>query len=529
MSQYSKLANRALVALLCTLIWGPSAVGDDFAFFHENVMGTSLALHVRADTRELALRAEATVLGEIDRLTATFSGYDPASEFSRWQSTLGEPVPVSRELFEVLRSCDRWSTGSGRAFDVRAEVFTQLWSRAARLNRVPAENELNAALALLATPPWRLDEGARTARRLSSCPLSLNGIAKGYIVERACDLAFDPKRGVHGILLNVGGDLRARGDATQTVDIVDPASDSESSEPMAFISVKDRSVSTSGSSQRGFRINGSWYSHVIDPRSGVPVQHVRSATVVAPRGADADALAKVCNVLTPEQSLELLSRLSDVECLVIARGGRVITSAGWSRLERPGPAATLTSAVAPSAQTDGGDKGDSGAAPSDAWDPEFELAINFEINRPAAETGRYRRPYVAIWLEDKDGKPVRTLVLWVSLGGSGPFQWLPDLKRWYSRDEERKQVERKDIFVTTARPTREPGRYKAIWDGRDNHGQQLARGQYTVYIEAAREHGTYQSIHKPVNLSDKPFREDLKGNVEIKSASIEYRRKAQAK
>ena len=83
--------------------------------------------------------------------------------------------------------------------------------------------------------------------------------------------------------------------------------------------------------------------------------------------------------------------------------------------------------------------------------------------------------------------------------------------------------------MTTARPTREPGRYKVVWDGKDNHGKQLGRGQYTLYIEAAREHGTYQSIHKELKISDQPFREDLKGNVEIKSASIEYRRKAPAK
>ncbi len=406
---------------------------------------------------------------------------------------------------------------------------------------MPVTNELNAALLSLGDgAAGASKKGARTARHLSSCPLSLNGIAKGYIVERACDLAFDPKHdspltthhspesGVRGILLNVGGDLRSRGDVPQTIEIAAPWSDSESSEPLASSSVKDRSVSTSGSSQRGFRINGSWYSHVIDPRSGVPVDQVRSATVVAPRGTDADALAKVCNVLEPEESLPLVSRLTDVECLIVARDNRVFKSTGWNRLERPGPAA-LASAVAPAQKTDVGANAKSGLATSEPWDPEFELAIEFEINRPAAERGRYRRPYVAIWVEDKDSKPVRTLVLWVSLGGSGPFQWLPDLKRWYLREEERKQVERKDVFVTTARPTREPGRYKAIWDGKDNHGKQLGRGQYTLYIEAAREHGTYQSIHKELKLSDQPFREDLKGNVEIKSASIEYRRKAQTK
>ena len=75
-------------------------------------------------------------------------------------------------------------------------------------------------------------------------------------------------------MLNVGGDLRVRGAIDGTIGIAAPWADSESSEPLAYIEVKDRSVATSGSSQRGFRINGQWYSHIFDPRSGLPVERV---------------------------------------------------------------------------------------------------------------------------------------------------------------------------------------------------------------------------------------------------------------
>ena len=62
------------------------------------------------------------------------------------------------------------------------------------------------------------------------------------------------------------------------------------------------------------------------------------------------------------------------------------------------------------------------------WGNENEVLIKFEINRPEAEPGRYRRPYVAVWVEDAQGAEVRSLLIWVSLGGSGPDQWLPDLQ-----------------------------------------------------------------------------------------------------
>ena len=120
---------------------------------------------------------------------------------------------------------------------------------------------------------WRLDPSTRTAERLSDCPLTLNAIAKGYIVERACQAALDPGRGVRGLLLNVGGDLRVCGDAVQhDRDRVARRATRRRTEPLTTIEVRDRAVATSGNSQRGLRINGRWYSHIFDPRTGRPVE-----------------------------------------------------------------------------------------------------------------------------------------------------------------------------------------------------------------------------------------------------------------
>jgi hypothetical protein len=97
------------------------------------------------------------------------------------------------------------------------------------------------------------------------------------------------------------------------------------------------------------------------------------------------------------------------------------------------------------------------------------------------------------------------------------------------RAEALKLVDKTDMVFTIAQPTRPPGKYSLIWDGKDDHGKPLENGEYTLFIDAAREHGTYQSIRKHITLVNTPFAAELKGNVEIKSASIEYRRKAQAK
>jgi hypothetical protein len=159
------------------------------------------------------------------------------------------------------------------------------------------------------------------------------------------------------------------------------------------------------------------------------------------------------------------------------------------------------------------------------FDPKFELLISYTI---ATQQGfRTHRPYVAVWLEDKDGKSVRTLNLYVQTGRRGP-RWIPDLRRWFRREEDRKKVAGGDLVATVSAPTRDAGKYSVAWDGKNDKGELVAQGDFTVCIEAAREHGTYQLITQPVKIGTKAFKQVLTGNVEISEAQIEFRKRAKA-
>ncbi|MGE3817949.1 MAG: DUF2271 domain-containing protein [Isosphaeraceae bacterium] len=483
-----------------------------FTFFHENVMGTSMELRILAVDHAEAARAEERALAEIERLSALLGNHDPSSEFRRWQASREGPLAVSPELFEVLSEADHWRDRTGGAFDPRVQAVSALWTRCALEDRLPTAAERASALATAARSGWRLDPATQRAERFGDAPFSLDAIAKGFIVERACLAVLHDAPGVRGVVLNVGGDLHARGDLPATVGVAPPWADSESAEPIARFEARDASVATSGHSQRGSRIQKRWYSHVIDPRTGEPVARVLGATVLAPRGAEADAMATALNVLTPEEGLRLVDETPGAACLIVTDDHRILTSARWPRESTPKVADPLAvAATAPVAQADA-----------------FELTVSFEINTPPPGEGRYRRPYVAVWVENQEGYPVRNLLLWVSQGGSGPFQWLPDLKRWFKSDLGRKKVEKTEMVLTMSRPTRPPGKYSVTWDGKDTQGKPVPPGEYTVYLDAAREHGTYQGMSHRLTIGGEPFSADLKGGVEIKSATVAYRRKPPA-
>lgn len=486
----------------------------EHAMFHENVLGTSLELRIWGGDSTAAAAAERRTLDEIDRLAKVLSTYDPESELSRWRDARRE-VSVSRALMDVLSASDRWRRASNGAFDPRVALATRVWKRADGTDRGPTSEALALAREPLTRDAWSLDEAGFTAQSLSNDPLSLDAIAKGYIVEQACEAAYADGAGVSGVLINLGGDMRARGEIDPLIGIARGVGDSESTEPAAYLRVRDCSVATSGRQQRGFRIGGRWYSHIIDPRSGMPVEGVVSATVIARRGADADALATICNVLEPGDSVELVDSLADAACRIELRNGEIVESARWASYE----------CAAPLIVDDPKATGESVQA--GAWPDTHELAIDFEINRPET-AGRYRRPYVVVWVENAEGVSVRTLLLWVSLGGSGPDQWLPDLARWYRGDSLETSAKRKNMVQTIGRPTRPPGQYSVIWDGKDSAGKLVADGDYTIFIEAAREHGTHQLMRKQLHLEAKDLSEDVAGNVEIKGARIQLRQRSKA-
>lgn len=511
---WSTFTGLALfVGIASTTVAADAVLSPAFVFVHENVLGTRLDVQIDADIEQQARRAETVVLRDIERLSAVFSTYDDTSEFSRWQRGVGATA-VSPELSAVMQAADDWRQLSQGAFHPGVQQLSQLWKQAEQRGQRPAPDDCRAIASELLQRPWTLEGPDRSiARRTGSQPLSLNAIAKGFIVDSAADSA-SRVDGVRGVMVKIGGDLRVVGSLALRLEIADPRHPADNASPLQQIVLRNQGAATSGGAHRGFFIEGRRYSHIFDPRIGEPVDHVLSATVVAPTAMDADALATILCVLPVAESLELVEKRSGVECLIVDRAGALHASGGWAALHELPPTlvAQAETRATENAKTN----------PPPAWNGGMELQIDLEINQPDGGR-RYRRPYVAIWIADKDGKAVRTLALWVQSGGPGP-KWIPDLKRWFRDDRTRRQAQALDLVRTVAEPTRKPGQYQLVWDGSNDQGQLVPPGDYEVLIEAAREHGTYQLIRKTVTFDAKPFQAKLDGNVEIKAAKLDYRR-----
>ncbi|MDB4882755.1 MAG: apbE 4 [Gemmatimonadetes bacterium] len=321
-----------------------------YAFHYEHVLGTSLELQVVATHADVAHRAESVVLAEVDRLAQILSGYSASSELSRWQCTHGVAVQISPELADVLEAAESWRVRTRGAFNAAAISLVDLLRDTAAPgvdatmhdDDVPQRRVVRDRLGALDESLWTVDRVRGRACRITRLPVSLDALAKGYIVDRAAAVARDVD-GVSQVLVNIGGDLRHFGPRALSVSVTDPREPAENGPPIAMVSIRDAALATSGGYRRGFVLNGCRVSHILDPRTGLPAESIASASVLAPDCATADALSTAFSVMAPQESVAFADAIPNVGCLLVQRDGTVTTNAAWDARALPVPYSTTHS------------------------------------------------------------------------------------------------------------------------------------------------------------------------------------------
>ena len=483
---------------------------EDYTFAHDDILGTSLDLIVCAARPGDAVRCQEEVLGEIERLRAILSTYDPTSEISRVSQGL-QPA-TAPELRRLLAAYDDWSARTGGLVDPRLNQVVRLWREAARTGQVPAAAELRAAL----NAP-----GA----------LNVDALGKAYIIDQAVALA---RRLVPAGLVNIGGDLRAWGDRTWQIGVADPLSPAENAPLLATFPLRDAAVATSGDYARPLVIADRSYSHLIDPRTLQPVADVRSATVVATDCVTANALAAALSVLGPPGAAGLADLGRALGHLMVDRGGGIARGGSFATVADPAAPTTPASPdssppeVANSAAT-APSRAASAGTPASAqtvapWPKNFQVTVNLVIGAPAPAAGTGaaggrggrvgKRPYIVIWVKDAQRKFVRTVCLF---GNNSNYQ--SDLTTWYAASAPGGDD---DFIHSVSRATRAPGTYPVVWDGTDDFGKPVPQGTYTITVEINREDGRHVSTNTSIVCEGVPHAAELTATVETGVSQVSY-------
>ena len=501
----------ASIAILM-LTGGVQAAEDEHSFHRDHVLGTSFDMKVRGVSESDAAACEAAALAEIKRLEKILNSRKPDSEISRLAAAAGKSsFKCSTDLYNVMKACNSWRIKTSGAFNANVGELAAMWKAASKSGQAPAASELSEAAGRVKKATWRLDSRSRTFKAYSKLHLMTDGLAKGYIIDMALLAARKQAPQAKGLLVDIGGDIAtwsagSAGEAGNwSVCIADPSNSADNAEPMATLTLANRSVATSGSYARNYKIGDKRHSQIIDPRTGRPADGVISATVIAGDTATADALATAMCVLGPTRGLSLANRLPGVECLIVDAAGKKHRS----RKFLAAAPARSTGTPTPTRSTKPG-----------LWPDGNRVTIGLTLrSNPPSKKGKkkkkkYHRPYVAVMIANNLGVPIKTLSLWVER----KTKYDKELRAWYRMD----RSYRARVRSAVSRGTRGPGAYTLSWDGRDDNGKQVKSGTYSVLIEINREGGSHVYMRAKIKCAAAADSARMAGNNEADGAWVKY-------
>ena len=242
-------------------------------------------------------------LDEVDRLEAVLSEFRPHTEVSRVNLAAGgAPVRVGPDTWTMLEHSLRYAALSDGAFDPSWAALRSQWDFRAASPRPP---DPAAVRALLPRVDWRaveMDPAARTVRlRRPGMAIGFGGIAKGYALDRMRDILL--RADVRNFLLYSGGQVLAEGTRRGRPWRVGVQHPRDPGALLGALSITNGSVSTGGDYEHYFFHDGRRYHHVIDPRTGWPVEHTASVTVITRTALEADALDTALFVMPPDRAM----------------------------------------------------------------------------------------------------------------------------------------------------------------------------------------------------------------------------------
>lgn len=293
-------------------------------------MGTIVSMMVIHESKGLAEEAIGNAFGEIEKLSAIFDRHKSSTAVSVLNNDgrIAGPPP---ELKEVMGQALSYHRLTGKVFDVTVAPVVDLFrlKSSAGQKLELSGKEFSEAFKLVGSDGIDISSDSISLRK-SGMGVTLDGIAKGYIVDRASDML--ARNGAVNHLINAGGDIRTMGrgseDRPWKIAIEDPAKKGDYPDVFAM---RDGAVATSGGYEVYFD-REKMFHHVITPATGRSPIMARSVSVKAPTVMEADILSTSVFVMHPNKGVALINSLPGRECLIVADSGAQISSRNWGKL-----------------------------------------------------------------------------------------------------------------------------------------------------------------------------------------------------
>ncbi|MFB6320656.1 FAD:protein FMN transferase [Saccharicrinis sp. FJH54] len=320
---------RFFLICITGLCWLATAAGQNKLVErkqHLTLMGTAFevcALHQNPEVADEAIRSAILEISRIEELISSYRINSQTSQVNRMAGV--EPVRVDPELYGLIERSLKLSRLTDGAFDISYAVTDNLWDFKSGHGKVPDRARADSLKALIDYHNIILNpQDTSIYLKKKGMRIGFGAIGKGYAANRAKKIM--QSFGIDNGYVDASGDILFWGSNNGKSWKVGLASPENRTEALGWLEVNDMAVVTSGDYVYHIKTDTANLSHIIDPKSGWPVEKMKSVTIICPDAELADGLATSVSVLGPETGLMLINKLRGVECILITGDNKMLTS-----------------------------------------------------------------------------------------------------------------------------------------------------------------------------------------------------------
>lgn len=328
-----KLAGKKIfVPIIIILLIGIGIFRNNFnknEYIKKNgyAMGTYVSLTISDNKNINSDNLLDKALDSISDIESKMSSNINTSEVSEINKNSGiKPVKVSTETYNVIKNGIKYGSLTNGAFDISSGPLVELWGisqpESETKHIVPSNELILSNLSLVNYKDIEINDTEKTVfLKRKNMALDLGGVAKGYGVDKVAKIL--KKNGVYSGIVDIGGDVYLIGKKNNkenwNIAIKNPTN-SNSQETVGTVSLSDSSIVTSGTYERYFKSKGKIYHHILDTKTGYPVDNnILSVTIVSNKSIDGDSLATGVLSLGITKGMDLINSLKDIDAIFITK------------------------------------------------------------------------------------------------------------------------------------------------------------------------------------------------------------------
>lgn len=302
---------------------------------YTDLMGSRFDITIVAGDSLQAEKYIDQVIAEITRIENLISDWIPESQVSEINRQAGiRPVKVNRELVELIQRAIQFSTITDGAFDISFAAMDKIWKFDGSMEKLPDSTTIKKAIENVGYRNIKINEDSSTVfLTRPGMKIGFGATGKGYAADRGRALMKSLE--VQAGIVNASGDMATWGSQPDgrawRIGVTDPF---HPSKPAAIISMRNGAVTTSGDYEKYVEIDGKRYSHIINPKTGMPSYGLTSVTVIGPGAEICNAFSTAIMVLGKEKGMEILKPHPSYACYIIRSNGRKIKSRNFRKVAR---------------------------------------------------------------------------------------------------------------------------------------------------------------------------------------------------